>query len=344
MTKKALVTGITGQDGVYLAKLLLEKGYDVYGAVRRSSTGNIWRLKELGIDKEINLVSLELLEQSNIIKTISSIEPDEVYNLGAQSFVRASFDQPIYTSEVTALSTLKILEAIRIINPKIKFYQASSSEMFGLIQEKVQKETTKFYPRSPYACAKVFAHNITINYRESYDIFGSCGILFNHESPLRGEEFVTRKISTHLARMATGEDLVLELGNFEAKRDWGFAGDFVEAMHLMLQHDKAEDYVVATGIEHSVEEFLLKTAEFLDMKISIQGEGLGKIAVNEVTNKVIAKVNPIHFRPAEVDTLLGDYSKATELLNWKPKMSFEELVISMAKEDYDRAKKGWFVR
>lgn len=342
MGKKALVTGITGQDGAYLAALLLAEGYEVYGGMRRGSTDSAWRLRELGVWNRITPVSLELLEYSNIYETIKSIMPDEIYNLGAQSFVRASFDQPIYTSEATALGPLKILEAIRSINPEIKYYQASSSEMYGLVQEPIQNEDTKFYPRSPYAVAKTYAHYMTINYRESYNIHACCGILFNHESPLRGEEFVTRKITSHLGRIKAGENLILELGNFKAKRDWGYAKDFVNAMYLMMQHDVADDYVIATGKEHTVEEFLTMTADILDMPIVIEGEGLDTVAIRKQDNKVIAKVNPTHFRPTEVELLLGDSTKAQETLNWNHKMNFEGLVDLMTREDYDKARKNWW--
>lgn len=340
--KKALITGITGQDGAYLAALLLNKGYEVYGGMRRGSTDSAWRLRELEVWNKIKPVSVELLEYSNIYETVKTIMPDEIYNLGAQSFVRASFDQPIYTSEVTALAPLKILETIRSINPSIKYYQASSSEMYGLVQEPIQNENTKFYPRSPYAVAKTYAHYMTVNYRESYNIHACCGILFNHESPLRGEEFVTRKITSHLARMRAGEDIVMELGNFKAKRDWGYAHDFVDAMYKMMQHETPDDYVIATGEEHTVEEFLLMTADVLDMPVVIEGEGLETKAIRKSDNKVIAKVNPTHFRPTEVELLLGDSSKAQKTLNWKHEMDFPGLVELMAKKDYDKAKKDWW--
>lgn len=340
--KKALVTGITGQDGAYLSALLLSEGYEVYGGMRRGSTDSSWRLKELGVWNRINPVSLEMLEYSNIYETIKQIQPDEVYNLAAQSFVRASFDQPIYTSEATALGPLKMLEAIKTINPEIKFYQASSSEMYGLVQEPVQNEDTKFYPRSPYAVAKTYAHYMTVNYRESYNIFGCCGILFNHESPLRGEEFVTRKITSHLARMKSGENIVLELGNFKAKRDWGYADDFVRAMYLMMQHETPDDYVIATGEEHTVEEFLTMTADILEMPIVIEGEGLDTVAIRKSDNTVIAKVNPTHFRPTEVELLLGNASKAKKQLGWNHEMNFEGLVDLMVRKDFDKARKKWW--
>jgi len=342
--KRALVTGVTGQDGAYLSSLLLSEGYEVYGGMRRSSTDSSWRLKELGVWNRINPVSLEMLEYSNIYETIKQIQPDEIYNLAAQSFVRASFDQPIYTSEATALGPLKILETIKTVNPEIKFYQASSSEMYGLVQEPIQNEDTKFYPRSPYAVAKTYAHYMTVNYRESYNIFGCCGILFNHESPLRGEEFVTRKITSHLARMKAGENIVMELGNFKAKRDWGYANDFVRAMYLMMQHEVPDDYVIATGEEHTVEEFLTMTADILEMPIVIEGEGLDTVAIRKSDNTVIAKVNPAHFRPTEVELLLGDSTKAEKQLGWKHEMNFEGLVDLMVREDFDKARKNWWGR
>lgn len=342
--KRALVTGVTGQDGAYLSSLLLSEGYEVYGGMRRSSTDSSWRLKELGVWNRIKPVSLEMLEYSNIYETIKEIQPDEIYNLAAQSFVRASFDQPIYTSEATALGPLKILETIKTVNPEIKFYQASSSEMYGLVQEPIQNEDTKFYPRSPYAVAKTYAHYMTVNYRESYNIFGCCGILFNHESPLRGEEFVTRKITSHLARMKAGENIVMELGNFKAKRDWGYAYDFVRAMYLMMQHKVPDDYVIATGKEHTVEEFLTMTADILEMPVVIEGEGLDTVAIRKSDNTVIAKVNPTHFRPTEVELLLGDSTKAEKQLGWKHEMSFEGLVDLMVREDFDKARKKWWGR
>lgn len=342
--KRALVTGVTGQDGAYLSSLLLSEGYEVYGGMRRSSTDSSWRLKELGVWDRIKPVSLEMLEYSNIYETIKQIQPDEIYNLAAQSFVRASFDQPIYTSEATALGPLKILETIKTVNPEIKFYQASSSEMYGLVQEPIQNEDTKFYPRSPYAVAKTYAHYMTVNYRESYNIFGCCGILFNHESPLRGEEFVTRKITSHLARMKAGENIVMELGNFKAKRDWGYADDFVRAMYLMMQHEVPDDYVIATGEEHTVEEFLTMTADILEMPIAIEGEGLDTVAIRKSDNAIIAKVNPAHFRPTEVELLLGDSTKAAKQLGWKHEMNFEGLVDLMVREDFNKARKNWWGR
>jgi len=318
MKKKALITGITGQDGSYLAELLLSKGYEVYGLVRRLSTPNIENIKHI-ID-EIHLISGDLLDQTSLTEAVEISQPDEVYNLAAQSFVKASFDQPVLTGEFTALGVTRILEAIRKVNNKIKFYQASSSEMFGKVTETPQKETTRFYPRSPYAVAKVYGHYITVNYRESYNIFACCGILFNHESPRRGMEFSTRKISNGVARIKFGKQKKLVLGNLEPKRDWGFSGDYVEAMWLMLQQKKADDYVVAMGENHSVKEFVelaFKTVGISDWQ------------------KYVESDNPMYIRPAEVDYLVGDSSKARKVLGWKPKTSFKQLVEMMVKADLE---------
>ena len=279
--KKALITGITGQDGAYLAKHLLQEGYEVFGAARRNSNYNTERLEILGVEKDIKIKEFELLEETNIRNVIQSVEPDEVYNLGAQSFVGASFDTPLYTAEVTGLGTLRVLEAIRTINSDIKFYQASSSEMFGKVMETPQSEETPFYPRSPYGVAKVYSHFITMNYRESYDMFGCCGILFNHESPLRGNEFVTKKISKAIAKIKKGKQDKLILGNLDAKRDWGFAGDYVEAMHLMLQADKPDDYVVSTGETHSVREFVEVTLNHAGINFEWNGEGVDTVAIEK---------------------------------------------------------------
>ena len=285
--KKALITGITGQDGAYLAKHLLQEGYEVYGAARRNSNYNTERLEILGVEKDIKIKEFELLEETNIRNVIQSVEPDEVYNLGAQSFVGASFDTPLYTAEVTGLGTLRVLEAIRTINSDIKFYQASSSEMFGKVMETPQSEETPFYPRSPYGVAKVYSHFITMNYRESYDMFGCCGILFNHESPLRGNEFVTKKISKAIAKIKKGKQDKLILGNLDAKRDWGFAGDYVEAMHLMLQADKPDDYVVSTGETHSVREFVEVTLNHAGINFEWNGEGVDTVAIEKESGKEI---------------------------------------------------------
>jgi len=331
--KKALITGIRGQDGAYLAKLLLEKGYQVYGADRRNSEQANWRLRELGIDKDIKFVYMDLLELTNILTAIDKIQPDEVYNLAAQSFVGASFDQPILTSEVDAIGVLRILEAIKMVNPKIKFYQASTSEIFGKVQEIPQKETTPFYPRSPYGVAKLFGHWITVNYRESYNIYACSGILFNHESPLRGIEFVTRKITYYLAKVKYGLADKLVLGNLDAKRDWGYAPEYVEGMWMMLQQDKADDYVLATGETHTVREFVEIAAQVAGFDIEWFGEGINTKGVDRKTGKIIVEVSPEFYRPAEVDILIGDYSKAKKYLGWEPKTKFHKLVEIMMEAD-----------
>lgn len=320
---KALITGITGQDASYLAEFLLDKGYEVYGTTRRSSTVNNERIKH--IEDKIHILSGDLLDQSSLVTALQVSQPDEVYNLAAQSFVKASWDQPVLTGEFTAIGVTRILEAIRNVNPKIKFYQASSSEMFGKVQEVPQKETTRFYPRSPYGVAKVYGHYITLNYRESYDMFACSGILFNHESPRRGLEFVTRKISHAVARISLGKQDKLELGNLDSKRDWGFAGDYVEAMWMMLQKSQPDDYVVATGETHSVR-------EFVEIAFSTVG-------ISDWQKHVISNVGA-HLRPAEVDHLIGDASKAKAELGWKPKTSFKELVEMMVKSDIELEKRN----
>lgn len=320
---KALITGITGQDGSYLAEFLLGKGYEVTGLVRRLSTPNIGNIEH--IQDKITLLSGDLLDQGSLTDAIRETEPDEVYNLAAQSFVKASWNQPVLTGEYTALGVTRMLEAIRTINPKIKFYQASSSEMFGKVVEIPQKETTRFYPRSPYGVAKVYGHYITLNYRESYDIFACSGILFNHESPRRGIEFVTRKISHAVARISLGKQEKLELGSLEPKRDWGFAGDYVEAMWMMLQQEKPEDYVIATGETHSVKEFVEKA--------------FAVVGITDWEKNVVSDV-AAHTRPAEVEHLIGDYTKAKNELGWKPKTSFDELVKMMVEADLEREKRN----
>lgn len=342
--KRALVTGISGQDGSYLAELLLDKDYEVHGLIRRASTFNTGRIEHLYRDPHIEGVKLflhygDLSDSSNLSRLIEKIVPDEIYHLGAQSHVRVSFDMPEYTVDATGVGTLRLLDAIRESNTKPRFYQASSSEMFGLVQEVPQKETTPFYPRSPYGCAKVYAYWITRNYRESYDMFASNGILFNHESPRRGETFVTRKITRGLSRIELGLDNKLFLGNLDAKRDWGYAKDFVEAMWLMLQVDKADDYVVATGETHTVREFVEATAKELGMKIKWEGSGVDERGINAKTGKTVIEIDRRYFRPAEVDLLIGDYSKARKHLNWEPKTKFKELVRIMAKADFEDQKK-----
>ena len=322
--KKALITGIRGQDGAYLSKLLLEKGYEVIGADRRSGEFMNWRLKELKIEKDIQLIYVDLLELPNIMRTIQKIQPDEIYNLAAQSFVRASFEHPLLTSEVNAVGVLRLLETIRTINPKIKFYQASSSEMFGKVQETPQTEKTPFYPRSPYAVAKLFSHWMTVNYRESYNIFACSGILFNHESPLRGVEFVTRKITQTIGRIKYGLEDKLTLGNLEAKRDWGYSAEYVNAMWLMLQQKSARDYVIATGETHSIKEFLDYALQYAGFDIIWKGKGVKTKGIDRKTNKIIVDISPEFYRPAEVDALIGDSSKARKELGWEPKIKFKE--------------------
>jgi GDPmannose 4,6-dehydratase len=336
MTKKALITGITGQDGAYLAQLLLSKGYEVYGAFRRSASSNFWRLEELGVANQIKMVSFDLLEYSNIQRTLEKVQPDEIYNLAAQSFVAASFEQPLYTSDVDALGVTRLLEAIRSVNPKIRFYQASTSEMFGLVQEVPQTEKTPFYPRSPYGVAKLYAHWMTVNYRESYGIHASSGILFNHESPLRGLEFVTRKITSTLARIKHGSSEVLELGNLSAKRDWGFAGDYVEGMWRMVQQDTPDDYVLATGETHTVKEFVDLAAEAAEFDLEWSGQDVDLKAIDAKTGQTILKVNPDFYRPAEVELLIGDAGKAFGKLSWKATMELNELVEKMVFADIGR--------
>lgn len=340
MPKKAFITGITGQDGAYLSKLLLEKGYRVYGAFRRTSDLHVNRLKFLGIDDQIEFLPLELLEFTNIHRAIEKVKPDEIYNLGAQSFVALSFEEPVFTADVTALGPLRVLEAIRAVNPKIKFYQASSSEMFGKVRETPQNEKTPFYPRSPYAASKLFAHWMSINYRESYGMFACSGILFNHESPLRGLEFVTRKITTTVAKIKHGVKDCLMLGNLDAKRDWGYAPEYVEAMWLMLKHSEPDDYVIATGEPHSVREFVEAAFSEAGMNIEWSGKGIKEKGIDKKTGKTLVKIDPQFFRPVEVDILKGDYSKAKAKLGWSPKTTFRELVSIMVRHDLNLISKG----
>lgn len=318
MAKRALITGITGQDGSYLAELLLEKGYTVYGLVRRLSTPNTENIRHL--IENVELISGDLLDQKSLDDAMREANPDEVYNLAAQSFVKTSWNQAVLTGEYTALGVTRMLEAVRSVNPKIKFYQASSSEMFGKVTETPQVETTRFHPRSPYGVAKVYGHYITLNYRESYDMFACSGILFNHESPRRGIEFVTRKISSAVARISLGKQTKIQLGNLDSKRDWGFAGDYVEAMWMMLQQPEPDDYVVATGHTRSIEEFV---------KMAFEVVGITD------WEKYVDANNPKFMRPAEVDYLIGDASKAKKILGWKPKTSFEQLVEMMVKADLE---------
>lgn len=340
MSKRALVTGVTGQDGAYLCRLLLERGYETYGAFRRSASLNLWRLEELGVARDVRLVPLDLVEFTNILRTIEQVRPDEFYNLAAQSFVGLSFEQPIYTADVDGLSPLRILECLRVAKPDCHFYQASTSEMFGKVQAIPQNESTPFYPRSPYGVAKLHGHWITINYRESYDLYACSGILFNHESPLRGIEFVTRKITSSLARIKHGLQDVLELGNMDAERDWGFAGDYVEAMHLMLQQTTPDDFVIATGQTHPVHEFVDRAVEICGWTPVWEGAGESRRCLDRTSGRLLVRVNPAFYRPAEVDQLLGDATKARSALGWKPRVSFSELVEMMVKADLDRLASG----
>ena len=327
--KVALITGITGQDGSYLAELLLTKGYQVHGIVRRSSLINTHRIDHI-YDK-IELHYGDLTDSSNIVNIIKKVEPDEIYNLGAQSHVKVSFEMPEYTGMVDGLGTLRVLEAVRLLGmeDKVRIYQASTSELYGKVQETPQTETTPFYPRSPYGVAKLYGFWIVKNYREAYGLHASSGILFNHESPRRGETFVTRKITRGLSRISTGEQNVLSLGNLDARRDWGHAKDFVKAMWLMLQQDEPDDYVIATGIQYSVRDFVDAAAPYFGMKIEWMGEGLNEVGYDWNTKRPVIKVDPKYFRPAEVESLLGDPTKAKEKLGWEPETSFTELVEDM---------------
>jgi GDPmannose 4,6-dehydratase len=340
MTKSvALITGIAGQDGAYLAELLIEKGYEVHGAIRRNSQNETQRLDRLGIARFVTLHDFDLAEPNNIVRLLRESRYDEVYNLGAQSFVGASWEQPIYTADVNALGVVRLLDALRTYSPETRFYQASTSEMFGRVRAVPQNELTPFHPRSPYGAAKAYGHYITVNYRESFGFHASSGILFNHESPLRGSDFVTRKITMGLARiLATDDKRPIELGNLGAMRDWGFAGDYVDGMWRMLQQDNGDDYVLATGEMTKIRDFVTFAAQALDLSLEWTGEGLSEMAVNGRTGQTMVKVNPRYFRPAEVDQLLGDATKAREKLGWSPKVGIHELAAMMAQADYDLAK------
>lgn len=345
MAKAALITGITGQDGSYLAEFLLEKGYDVHGIIRRSSTFNTDRIDHIFQDpheshKRLTLHYGDLSDASNISRLIEKIQPDEIYHLAAQSHVRVSFDIPEYTADVTGLGTLRILDAIRESGVKTKFYQASSSEMFGLVQHVPQTEETPFYPRSPYGVAKVYGYWITKNYRESYDLFACNGILFNHESPRRGETFVTRKITRGLARIKLGIDDILYMGNLDAKRDWGYAKDYVEGMWMMLQQEKPDDYVLATNETHTVREFIEVAAKRLGFDLEWQGEDVEEVGIDKNTGNTIIKIDPVYFRPAEVDLLIGDPAKAKKIMGWEPKVKFKELVEIMVDADLEAESKN----
>jgi GDPmannose 4,6-dehydratase len=340
MNKTALITGITGQDGAYLAEFLLNKGYIVHGIKRRSSSFNTERIDHLYKDPHERNVNFfmhygDLTDSTNLIRIVQETRPDEIYNLAAQSHVQVSFETPEYTANSDAVGTLRLLEAIRILGleKKTRFYQASTSELYGKVQEIPQKETTPFYPRSPYAAAKLYAYWITRNYREAYGMYACNGILFNHESPIRGETFVTRKITMAVARIKKGLQKKLYLGNLDAKRDWGFARDYVEAMWLMLQQDKPDDFVIATGKTHSVREFVELAFREVGIEIGWQGEGVNEAGVDSETGEVLIEIDPRYFRPTEVDILIGDPSKASEKLGWEAKIQFEELVKMMVKED-----------
>ncbi|MBU0897871.1 MAG: GDP-mannose 4,6-dehydratase [Patescibacteria group bacterium] len=342
--KKALITGITGQDGSYLAELLLKKGYEVHGIMRRASTFNTGRINHIYQDPHFKKANLflhygDLSDSSSLNRILEKVKPDEIYNLGAQSHVGVSFDIPEYTADIVGLGTLRILDAIKDTGIKTKYYQASSSEMFGKIEETPQKETTPFHPRSPYGCAKVFAYWITINYRESYGLFACNGILFNHESSRRGSTFVTKKITEGLVKIKLGKQDKLYLGNLEAKRDWGYAKDYVKGMWLMMQAKKPGDYILATGKTHSVREFIKETAKILDIDIKWSGSGVNEKGIDKKTGKIIIEIDPKYFRPAEVDLLLGDSSKAEKELGWKPKTSFKKLVKLMVEADLKKETK-----
>ena len=341
--KTALITGITGQDGAYLAELLLEKGYKVYGTYRRSSSVNFWRIEELGVAAHPNLtlVEYDLTDLSSSIRLLKSTKAIEVYNLAAQSFVGVSFDQPLTTAEITGLGPVNLLEAIRIVNPEIRFYQASTSEMFGKVQAIPQVEDTPFYPRSPYGIAKLYAHWMTINYRESYNIFGCSGILFNHESPLRGREFVTRKITDSMAKISLSNLDVLELGNMDAKRDWGFAKEYVEGMWRMLQADKPDTYVLATNRTETVRDFVTMAGRAAGFELEWEGEAENEVAIDRKSGKTIVRVNPKFYRPAEVELLIGDPAKAKRDLGWEPKTTLEELCQMMVEADIRRNQAGF---
>lgn len=341
--KTALVTGVTGQDGAYLTELLLEKGYKVYGTYRRTSSVNFWRLEELGCQNHENLelVEYDLTDQGSAIDIVQRTKPDEIYNLAAQSFVGVSFQQPALTAHATGLGALYLLEAIRLLDTNIRFYQASTSEMFGKVQEIPQRESTPFYPRSPYGVAKLYAHWMVVNYRESYNIFGSSGILFNHESPLRGLEFVTRKITDGVAKIKLGKSTHLELGNMDAKRDWGFAKEYVEGMWMMMQHDTPGTFVLATNRTETVRDFVTMAFKAADIAIDWSGGGEDEVATDVATGKVVVKVNPKFYRPAEVELLIGDPALAKDTFGWAPKTTLEELCDLMVKADLRRNKEGY---
>ncbi|WP_372629539.1 GDP-mannose 4,6-dehydratase [Cohnella sp.] len=344
--RRALITGITGQDGAYLAEFLLSKGYEVHGIKRRASSFNTDRIDHLYQDpheEDIRFVLHygDMTDSTNIIRIVQEVQPDEIYNLAAQSHVHVSFDTPEYTANADGIGTLRLLEAIRILglSEKVKFYQASTSELYGKVQEIPQSETTPFYPRSPYAAAKLYSYWITVNYREAYNMFACNGILFNHESPVRGETFVTRKITRAVARIKYGLQDSLYLGNLDSKRDWGYAGDYVEAMWLMLQHSSPEDFVIATGETHSVREFIECAFRIVDIPIKWHGEGVNEVGLDAVTGKILVRIDPKYYRPTEVDLLIGNPSKAKKLLGWEPKIAFHELITMMVEADVNKVSK-----
>lgn len=341
--KVAIITGVTGQDGAYLAELLLNKGYAIFGTYRRTSSVNFWRIDELGIRNHPNLhlVEYDLTDLSSSIRLLQTTGATEVYNLAAQSFVGVSFDQPVTTAAITGIGPVNLLEAIRIVNPKIRFYQASTSEMFGKVQAIPQIESTPFYPRSPYGVAKLYAHWMTINYRESYGIFGCSGILFNHESPLRGREFVTRKITDAVAKIKLGQQDVLELGNMDAKRDWGFAKEYVEGMWRMLQADEPDTYVLATNRTETVRDFVSMAFKAVGLNLEFKGQAENEIGIDIATGNTVVRVNPKFYRPAEVELLIGNPEKAKQKLSWEPKTTLEQLCAMMVEADLQRNERGF---
>ncbi len=352
MTKTAIITGITGQDGAYLAQLLLDKGYTVYGTFRRTSSVNFWRIEELGVQAHphLHLVEYDLTDLGASISLLQKIQPQEIYNLAAQSFVGVSFEQPTTTAQITGIGALNLLEAIRLVNPAIKFYQASTSEMFGKVQAIPQTETTPFYPRSPYGVAKLYAHWMTVNYRESYGIFGASGILFNHESPLRGREFVTRKITDAVAKIKLGKLDAVELGNLDAKRDWGFAKEYVEGMWRILQADEADTFVLATNRTETVRDFVQMAFKAIGVELAFKGRGDSEFAVIAAladasdhlsVGQTVLRVNPKFYRPAEVELLIGNPAKAKEKLGWEPQTTLEQLCLMMVEADLQRNRTGF---
>ena len=341
--KRTIITGITGQDGAYLAQLLLDKGHTVYGTYRRTSSVNFWRIEELGIQNHpsLHLVEYDLTDLGCSIALVQKVQPDEVYNLAAQSFVGVSFEQPSTTAQITGIGALNLLEAIRLVNPKIRFYQASTSEMFGKVQAVPQVESTPFYPRSPYGVAKLYAHWMTVNYRESYGIFGASGILFNHESPLRGREFVTRKITDGVAKIKLGKLDCLELGNLDAKRDWGFAKEYVEGMWRMLQADEPDTFVLATNRTETVRDFVRMAFKGAGIEVDFKGKAENETAVDVATGKTVMRINPAFYRPAEVELLIGDPAKAKAKLGWAPTTTLEQLCQMMVEADLLRNQAGF---